>query len=99
MTTQIFDSGIFDIGIFEYLSTPLVYGVASGNSAIITQGYNAGNPYIITQGYHATVPWLSKMIEVLEKTSVGYTLIDYRYIHPGLADHTPLDDLIERLEE
>lgn len=85
MTTQIFDFGIFDAGIFDYHSASLVYGTANGNSAIITQGYVAGNPFIITQGYHGVVPWIARMIEALEKTSVGYTLIDYRYIEPGLA--------------
>lgn len=40
----------------------------------------------------------AKVIEAMEAVSTGYTLIDYRYIKRGLADHTLIDDLLEAME-
>lgn len=69
--------------------------------SIVTGGYISAddNSFIVTRGYTTYNPWITRLIEQLEKTSVSTNLIDYRYIQPGLADHTPLDDLFGRLEK
>ena len=40
---------------------------------------------------------LRRILLRMEKKSIGYTLIDYLYIEPGLADRTPLDNLLEKM--
>lgn len=68
--------------------------------SIVTGGWGESIHYLVTGGFETSLAWFARMLEALEQTSAGsYTLIDYRYIEPGLADHTPLDDLIGRLEK
>lgn len=69
--------------------------------SIVTGGYISAedNSFIVTRGYTTYNPWITRLIEQLEKTSVSTTLVDYRYCEPGLAEYTPLDALFERLEQ
>lgn len=70
--------------------------------AQVTEGFSSENSthYQVTDGFETSTPWITRMLEELEKHNAGgYTLIDYRYIQPGLADHTLMDDLVARLEQ
>jgi hypothetical protein len=65
---------------------------------IVTYGYGTQD-MIITGGYFSSgSDVFTRVIAAMEKKNVSYTLIDYRYIHPGLADHTLFDDLMGRVE-
>ena len=62
-------------------------------------------PLYLTGGFAAAVPDtppsadadspLYKIIAAMEKTSVSKCYIDYRFIDPGLADWTPLDERLK----
>lgn len=73
-------------------------------AALITYGLNTssstyGKSLLITGGLSSRgSPVFNRVIAALEKKNVSYTLIDYRYIQPGLADHTIFDELIGRVE-
>jgi hypothetical protein len=67
--------------------------------SIVTGGWGESIHYLVTGGFVTSNPWISRLIEQLEKTSVSTTLVDYRYCEPGLAEYTPLDALFERLEQ
>lgn len=54
------------------------------------------------RNYWTTLTFNIKMDEVLaqqEKKNMSVTYIDYAVIKPGVADHTPLDDILTRLEK
>jgi hypothetical protein len=67
---------------------------------IVLGGYSSeNNNLIVTYGFSGRGSLIfDRVIAAMEKKNVSYTLIDYRYIHPGLADHTLFDDLMGRVE-
>lgn len=65
------------------------------------------NIWVDAQVWHDTNLWqdtyaegiFDEAISELEKDSVSTVYIDYWWIEPGLADRTPLDEVIEELEK
>ena len=50
--------------------------------------------YVLTYG-----TMFDDVIARLEKKNVSVNWIDYEWIEAGLADHTPLDDVLARLQK
>jgi hypothetical protein len=44
-------------------------------------------------------PLMDEVLAQQEKKNDSVTYIDYAVIKPGIADHTPLDDILTRLEK
>jgi hypothetical protein len=59
----------------------------------LTGGLAGRTPETLQDAADGTL--LKVIIANMEKTSVGYTLIDYLYIEPGYADYTPLDERLK----